>query len=104
MPNRGSTLEVTTVLLIAAGLFVIYLRSKGRLESNLPLLFFAAAITYANAVEGKLQPWLAYFGLALALFLRFEFMNRHVTFFVKVAEYAVVGLIVYDCTATILRW
>lgn len=104
MPTAGSTLGLATVVLIAVAFLVIYLRAKNRLESNLPVLFFTATIAYANAVEGTLEPWMGYLGLALALFLRFEFLNRTMTTLIKVVEYGVVGILIYGYLVNLALW
>jgi hypothetical protein len=60
-------------------------------------------IIYTNALDGLLSPWVVYCGIALALLLRFEFMNLQCTRAVKSIELVVLTVIVWDCTAMALQ-
>jgi hypothetical protein len=99
----GSSFNVTTALLVVGALFVIYLRLRNWFDTNVPLLYYGIMILYSNALDGLLQPWVVYFGVGLALLLRFEFMNMRFTQAVKSVEMLVLAAIVWDCTAMIFR-
>ncbi len=96
--------NVTTVLLIAFAVLVVWTRWKGRLDSNVPLFFYGFMLVYVNAQDGRLQPWMIYVAIGLGLLLRFEFMNRKLTQLIRFCELSLLGLIIYDCTATVLAW
>jgi hypothetical protein len=68
-------LNVTTALIVAFALFIIYTRLKNWLDSNVPIFFYVILIAYMKAVEGTVPLWLMLAAFALALVLRFEFMN-----------------------------
>jgi|HubBroStandDraft_1064217.scaffolds.fasta_scaffold1607769_1 hypothetical protein len=86
---------VTTSLLVAFAVFIIFIRIKGWIDSNIPLIFYVAAITYMRAVEGSVPIWLICSGLGLTLLLRFEFMNQHLTGAVRTLEIGVLSVLIY---------
>src|SRR5579863_7267578 len=98
-----NSFNVSTAVLIAGALWVVYLRYRNVLNSNLPLLYYSIMIVYANSVEGRLPHWVVYTGLVLGLLLRYEFMNQFFTQAVKRLEYLMLAIIVYNCMAMILR-
>jgi|SRR5271154_447163 hypothetical protein len=94
----GSTsYTVTTTLLAAFAVFVIFIRLKGWIESNIPLIFYLATITYMRAIEGAVPFWLICTGFGLTLLLRFEFMNPRFIGAVRMLEIGVLGVLVYLC-------
>ena len=95
---------LATLLLIVGALMVIYIRLKHRLESNIPILFFGALVAYVILRGGRVPTWISYAGLVLALLIRFEFMNEGWTRVVQVCEYAVLGIVIYQCAVTLLLW
>ena len=70
---------------------VVYL-SRGHYTSNLPLLFYAAALTLTAMTDRSVNIWVLYIGLALALILRFEFMGTGFTKFIAVLTSSAIGL------------
>jgi hypothetical protein len=94
MRNAAS---VTTALMAAFALFVIYTRLRNWLESNVPLLFYIALIAYMKAVDGSVPLWLSLAGLGCALLLRFEFINELFIKVVKFIEMAILAAIIYLC-------
>src|ERR1700730_6195091 len=96
------TLSVTTALIIAFALFVIYTRLKNWLDSNVPIFFYVILIAFMKSVDGSVPLWLMLTGFALALVLRFEFMNISFARIVKVLELCVLGAIIYFCIQMIL--
>lgn len=99
----GSTpYTVTTTLLTFFAAFVIFIRLKGWIDSNIPLFFYIATITYMRAIEGAVPVWLICAGFGLTLLLRFEFMNTHFITAVKFLEIGVLGLLIYLCLTMIL--
>jgi hypothetical protein len=101
MSNAAS---VTTALMAAFALFVIYTRLKNWLESNVPLLYYLALIIYMQAVEGSVPLWLSLAGLCCALILRFEFMNEVFIRIVKLVEMVVLVIISYLCVTMIWQF
>ena len=101
MSNAAS---VTTALMAAFALFVIYTRFKNWLESNVPLLYYLALIIYMQAVDGNVPLWLSLAGLCCALILRFEFMNEVFIRIVKAVEMVALVIICYLCVIMIWQF
>jgi hypothetical protein len=75
MNFRATPLNVSTLLLVAFALYVLHFLSKQKLDSNLPLLFYIGLVIFTNSTGRQVNPYLLTSGLALALLLRFEFLN-----------------------------
>ena len=99
----ASSFNVTTAMLVAGALFVVYMRLRNWFDTNVPLFYYGLMIVYTNALDGLLSPWVVYIGIVLALLLRFEFMNLRCTRAVKSIELVVLTVIVWDCTAMIFQ-
>ena len=99
-----SSFNVTTTVLIIGTFFVVYVRLMNWLDSNIPLMYYALMIAYTNGLEERLSPFVIYAGMALALLLRFEFMNHALTRFVKGLELSLLALIIYECSAMVLQY
>ena len=95
-------LNVTTALIVAFALFVIYTRLKNWLDSNVPIFFYVVLIAYMKSVDGSVPLWLMLTGFGLSLVLRFEFMNDRLIGFVKILEIGVLGAIIYLAMRMIL--
>jgi hypothetical protein len=81
------------VALLAVVAMVFLIRKK--FDSNLPLLFYFVAIIFTNFSDRSVNPYLLVVGLALALVLRFEFMNPGFTKVVAGLATISLGVIVY---------
>ncbi|MGD0436259.1 MAG: hypothetical protein ABSB86_07330 [Bryobacteraceae bacterium] len=86
---------VTTALLVAFAVFVLFIRLKGWIDSNVPLIFYVATLAYMHAIEGAVPVWLILAGFALTLMLRFEFMNPTFVRAVRFLEIGVLVVLVY---------
>ena len=94
---------VTTGLLVAFAILVIFIRTKNWLDSNLPLFFYAVMIAYTRAVDSRVPILLILVGLGLSLLLRFEFMNTVMIRIVRYLEIAVLIGIVYLSVQMVLQ-
>jgi hypothetical protein len=101
MSNAAS---VTTVLMAALALYVIYTRLKNWLESNIPIFYYVFLIIYMRAMDGNVPLWLSLAGLCCALILRFEFMNAVFIRVVKFIEMAILGVIIYLCVTMVWQF
>lgn len=72
----GTPLNMTTLIVVALAMIGIFMLLRKRYDSNLPLLFYFVVLVFTNATDRELNPIILYTGLAFALLLRFEFMNR----------------------------
>lgn len=82
MGLRATPLNITTLLLVAFAIYVLYFLAKKRLDSNLPVLFFIGLAIFMNFSGRQVDAYVFAGGLAMALVLRFEFMNNVFTRFV----------------------
>lgn len=95
MGFRATPYTVTTALLVAFALFVIYIRLKNWLDSNVPLFFYVLMIAYMRAVDGGVPLWLVFAGFGMTMLLRFEFMSPFFTKAVKFLEICALGAMIY---------
>src|SRR3974390_1030681 len=70
------------LLVVVLAVFAIIMVVRKRYHSNLPLLFYFAAVVFPNTTDRLVNPYLMYSGLTFALLLRFEFMGNTVAKFV----------------------
>lgn len=78
-------------------------RFSMRLENSWPLMFYLALVLYLNSYEQVLNPYVVYVAVVCALFVRFEFMNERVVFFVRIVEVAALAHIGYSLLRTLLK-
>jgi len=87
-------MNMTIMLVVALAIIAIFLLSRGRYDSNLPLLYYSAAMALTLMSDRGLPLMLLYSGIAFALVLRFEFMGKGFTKFVGVLNSLAIGLTV----------
>jgi hypothetical protein len=102
MELKSDAITVSTALIVAFALFVIYTRLKNWLDSNVPIFFYVILIAFMKSVDGDVPLWLMLAAFALGLVLRFEFMNVNFARMVKGLELCVLGVIIYFCVQMIL--
>ncbi len=91
----ASPINITILLVVALAVIAIVLLSKGRYDSNLPLLYYTAALSLTVLTDRGLSPILLYTGIAFALILRFEFMGKGFTKFIGVANSIAMGITIF---------
>jgi hypothetical protein len=101
--HLSNSSEVTLGLLVAFGLFVAYIRLRNWLDSNVPIIFYILLIAYMQSNDGAVPFWLICTGCALALMLRFEFMNNGFMRGVKFLELGTLGVILYLSVGMLLH-
>jgi hypothetical protein len=94
MDFQATPLNITTILVIALAVIALVYLFKGRYDSNLPLLFYSATLLLTTLSDRRLNVYLLYSGIALALILRFEFMGKGFSKFINVLTTSAIGLIV----------
>ena len=82
------------MLVVALAVVALIFLFKGRYDSNLPLLFYAATLVLTSTTDRSLNSYLLYSGVACALVLRFEFMGKGFTKFVGFLNSFAIFLIV----------
>ena len=104
MSFTADVFSVTTLLLVAFALFVIYIRTKNWLDSNVPIIYYVAMIIYVKSIDNPRLPlWVVLVGFALGGLLRFEFMNTVFTRIIKALEMLTLAVIIYLSLAMILQ-
>jgi hypothetical protein len=88
----ATPMNMTILLVVALAVIAIVLLSRGRYDSNLPLLYYSAALAVSVLTDRGLPLILLYSGIAFALVLRFEFMGKGFTKFIGVANSIAMGL------------
>lgn len=102
--NLSNASSVTAVLILALGVFVMYTQWKNWFDSNIPIIFYVVFFGFMRSVDGVVPLWLMCTGFALALLLRFEFMNAPFTRIVKFLELGALGVMIYLSTMMIIRF
>jgi hypothetical protein len=95
MDFRPTPINVVMMLLVALAVYALMNLFKRRLDSNIPLVFYCAAMAFMASTGRELNTVLFLAGLGGALVLRFEFMNRWVTNVVWAFEVAAMGGIAF---------
>ena len=90
----ATPMNMTILLVVTLAIIAIILLSRGRYDSNLPLLYYSAALALSVLTDRGLPLILLYSGIAFALVLRFEFMGKGFTKFVGVVNSIAMGLTV----------
>ena len=63
--GNASPINITILLVVALAVIAIILLSKGRYDSNLPLLYYSAALTLTALTDRGLSPILLYTGMLM---------------------------------------
>lgn len=103
MDFDGTPLNITTLLVVALAVVAIVFLMRKRFHSNLPLLFYVAALALITLTDRGVNPILMYSGLALALLLRFEFMNNGFSKVIAFLAGTSMGAIVYVFLAEVFN-
>ena len=88
----ATPMNMTILLVVALAVIAIVLLSRGRYDSNLPLLYYSAALGLSVLTDRGLSPILLYTGIAFAMVLRFEFMGKGFTKFIGIMTSIAMGL------------
>jgi hypothetical protein len=86
--------NMTILLVVTLAIIAIILLIRGRYDSNLPLMYYTAALAVNVLADRGLSPYLLYSGIAFALILRFEFMGKGFTKFIGFMTSIAMGLTV----------
>jgi hypothetical protein len=95
MDFQGTPLNMTTLLVVSLAIVALIFILRKRYDSNLPLLFYLAAVMFTNLSDREVNPYLLYTGLIFALLLRFEFMNPGFAKIIAFLASGSMGLIIY---------
>jgi hypothetical protein len=98
MDSTGMLELLVVVLAVIALIMVI----RKRYHSNLPLLFYLAAVVFTNATDRLVNPYLMYTGLCFALLLRFEFMGSGFSKFIAFMTCGALGLVAWNMITDVI--
>lgn len=87
MHLRLTDFGILTMTVVAITIWIAFIRSKLPEESNWPLVYWGFMIAYLGWSEDVFNPYVIYFGLLLALILRFEFLARGPIKALNILEY-----------------
>ena len=96
--------SVITMILMGLTVWVIVTRTRGKHESNWPLVYYALVLIYWKAFAGGLNVYWVYAGVVSAVFLRFEFMGGAVLTFVRMVEYFFLVYVIVRGLQLIFLW
>lgn len=88
--------------MIAFAMFVLFIRWRNWLDSNVPVIFYVVLIAFMRSADGIVPIWLILVSFALGLLLRFEFMNPLFTKLIKFLEVGTLGVIIYLCLRMVM--
>ncbi|MEO8025857.1 MAG: hypothetical protein ABI823_05270 [Bryobacteraceae bacterium] len=95
MDFNSTPINVTELLIMAIGVLGMYFLFRQKTDSNFLLMYYIAMIIFMSMTDRDVTPYLFYFGMAVALLIRFEFMNAPVTKFVVGVEIIALFLILW---------
>lgn len=98
---RPTTENITTLLLLALTVWILYIRHRTRPDTNWPLFYFAAVVAYIRKFDNVIPDWVVFTGVIAALLLRFEFMGGPILKLVKAIESVVMCYIIF-CALKVL--
>ena len=90
----ATPMNMTILLVVSLAIIAIIMLSRGRYDSNVPLLYYSAAMAMSVLTDRGLPLILLYSGIAFALVLRFEFMGKGFTKFIGIANSIAISLTV----------
>jgi hypothetical protein len=100
---QATPYTVTTALMVGFAIFVLYVRSKNWLESNVPIIFYVVMVIYMRAVDGQVPLWLILTGFGFGMMLRFEFMNPFLTKSIRFLEFCALCGMIYLSMRMVLQ-
>jgi hypothetical protein len=71
--------NIIILLVVVLAVIALTYLLRGRYDSNMPLMYYSAAVMVASFSEHGLHPYLLMVGISLSMVLRFEFMSTGVT-------------------------
>jgi hypothetical protein len=90
------------LLVVVLAVFAVIMVVRKRYHSNLPLLFYLAAVIFTNATDRVVNPYIMYSGLIFALLLRFEFMGAGFSKFIAFMTCGGLGLVAWNMISDVI--
>lgn len=86
----ATPMNMTELLVMVPAFIAIVMLMRKKYDTNMPLLFYFAAVAFTNWADRPVEPLLMYGSLGCAMMLRFEFMNNSFSKFI--AFFTIAGL------------
>jgi len=102
MSFNATPTNFTELLVVCLAVVSLFMLMRKRYDSNLPLMFYALAVMFTNAVDRQVNPAILYGGLAFCLILRFEFMGSGFSKFVAFVANAGLVMMIYLMMSDVL--
>jgi hypothetical protein len=103
MNFNATPTNMTAILVVCLAVVAIFMLLRSRYDTNLPLIFYFAAMLFTHLFDRPVSPYIMYGGLAFALLLRFEFMGgmvmKIVNFFAMAGLFVMVWAMMADVLA-----
>jgi hypothetical protein len=96
--------NLTTLLLVAITIWVIYARFRMKLDTSWPLFYYLAVVAYSKTFPDLFSPIMVYIGVVCGLLLRFEFMGGFILQAVRAVELVVLAYFVWNCLGFVFWW
>ncbi len=90
--------------LAVATLWLAINRWNIKLDSNWPLIYYALLVVFSTSHPYLINAYVLYLAVVCGLFLRFEFLNERIIFFIRLIEIGCFLHIGYVLGRTVLHW
>ena len=101
---QPTAINITTLLMVAITVWLIYNRQRGRLDSNWPLFYYVALVMFSWRFRDVLHPSMVFIGVVAGLLLRFEFMGGPILIAVRTVELICLGYYIWVCLGIVFGW
>ncbi|MDX1979460.1 MAG: hypothetical protein SFV51_04265 [Bryobacteraceae bacterium] len=94
---QPTTFNITTLVLLSLTVWITVIRYRTKLDSNWPLFYYIALVAYARKFEETINPTLVLVAVAMALLLRFEFLEGWILKAIQYTETAILIYVIWRC-------
>ncbi|HUQ90459.1 MAG TPA: hypothetical protein VM120_02180 [Bryobacteraceae bacterium] len=92
-----TTFNITTVLLLALTVWVVFMRYRTRPESNWPLFYYVALVAFTKKFDLVINPAYVFVAVVAALLIRFEWMSGWLLKTIMYIETACLVYVIIRC-------
>ena len=93
---RYASSNITIFLMLMFTVWIIVTRFRAKPDTNWPLFYYLAVVSFHLFVPGLLNEWILYAGVVSALLLRFEFLGGFLAVVVRIIEIVCLALLAYQ--------
>ena len=94
--------NVTTLMVFALGVWAMFVASNQKSDANLPLIFYATLMGFNRWFELGIDMSIILVAIALAMLIRFEFLNKAFIKWITYTEMAVMAVLLWGCLVAML--